>query len=75
MAASPGSRDDRMVGRAGLTPFTNLERVTMERVTRIEPALSAWESERSRLLRGLTCVARCLEMTVANRWLPGLMAP
>ena len=41
MVASPGSRDDRMVWRAGLTPFTNLERVT-----RIELALSAWESVR-----------------------------
>ena len=36
--------------------------------------LSAWESERSGLLCSLTCLARCLEMTVANRWLPGLMA-
>jgi hypothetical protein len=42
MVASPGSRDDRMVGRAGLTPFTNLERVTG-----IELALSAWELDRS----------------------------
>ena len=69
MVASPGSRDDRMVGRAGLTPFKNLERVTG-----IEPALSAWEAERSGLLCSLTCVARCLGMTVAYRWLPGLMA-
>ena len=23
---------------------------------------------------GLTCLARCLEVTVANRWSPGLMA-
>jgi hypothetical protein len=45
---------------------------TLERVTGIEPALSAWESERSGLLCSLTCLARCLEMTVANRWLPGL---
>ena len=43
MVASPGSRDDRMVGRAGLTPFKNLERVTG-----IEPALSAWEAVRLR---------------------------
>jgi hypothetical protein len=69
MVASPGSRDDRMVGRAGLTPFKNLERMT-----RIEPALSAWESERSRLLCGLTCGMRCPEVTVANRWSPRLMA-
>jgi hypothetical protein len=27
----------------------------MERVTRIELALSAWEAERFRLVRGLTC--------------------
>ena len=45
-----------------------------ERVTGIEPALSAWEAERSGLLYGLTCLPRCLEVTVANRWLPGLMA-
>jgi hypothetical protein len=43
MVASPGSRDDRMVGRAGLTPFRNLERVMG-----IELALSAWESVRLR---------------------------
>jgi hypothetical protein len=46
----------------------------LERVTGIEPALSAWEAERSGLLYGLTCLPRCLEVTVANRWLPGLMA-
>ena len=74
MAASPGSRDDRMVGRAGLTPFTNLERVTMERVTRIEPALSAWEFVRIWLVCGLTWGARCPGVTVRYRSSPGLMA-
>ena len=33
--------------------------LTVERVTGIEPALSAWESVRLRLLLGLTCGARC----------------
>jgi hypothetical protein len=47
---------------------------TIDGVTGIEPALSAWEAERSGLLYGLTCPPRCLEVTVANRWLPGLMA-
>jgi hypothetical protein len=31
----------------------------VERVTGIEPALSAWESVQSGLLSGLTCAASC----------------
>ena len=44
------------------------------RMTGIEPALSAWEAERSGLLCSLTCRARCPEVTVTNRWTPRLMA-
>ena len=69
MAASPGSRNDRMVGRAGLTPFTNLERVT-----RIELALSAWEAERLRLFDVLTWQIRCSVVTVVDPSSPRLMA-
>jgi hypothetical protein len=50
-----------------------LERVTLERVTGIEPALSAWEAERCELRTGLTCAARCPPLTVRDRWLPGLI--
>jgi hypothetical protein len=71
MVASPGSRDDRMVGRAGLTPFKNLERVT---VTGIEPALSAWEAERCELRTGLACTGRAPRLTVRDRPSPRLMA-
>ena len=46
----------------------------LERVTRIELALSAWESVRLRLLLGLTCGARCPRVTVRDPLLPGLMA-
>jgi hypothetical protein len=49
------------------------ERVT-ERVTGIEPALSAWESVRSGQLSGLTCWAGCPWVTVRDPFLPGLMA-
>ena len=68
MVASPGSRDDRMVGRAGLTPFTNLERVT-----RIELAMSAWESAPS---RALTCPELRSWLSASDREIPvftGLM--
>jgi hypothetical protein len=69
MVASPGSRDDRMAGRAGLTPFTNLERVT-----RIELALSAWESVRYRLPQPLTCGVGCPRLAVRVRSSPRLIA-
>jgi hypothetical protein len=45
-----------------------------ERVTGIEPALSAWESVRSGLLWGLTCETWCPRVTVRDRSSRGLMA-
>src|SRR5690348_16533300 len=60
--------NEKLAGRAirkvGLT----------ERVTGIEPALSAWESERSGLPRGLTCESKCPRVIVGNRLSPRLMA-
>jgi hypothetical protein len=47
---------------------------TVERVTGIEPALSAWESVPSGLLSGLTCGAGCPRVTVTDRSSPWLMA-
>ena len=66
MAASPGSRDDRIVGRAGLTPFKNLKRVT-----RIEPALSAWELMGAKPITGPTGAGRSPRVTVRGRPSPG----
>ena len=59
-----------------LRPETNAlaARSHLERVTGIEPALSAWESVRSGLLCGLTCAAGCPRVTVIDRSSPGLMA-
>jgi hypothetical protein len=48
-------------------------RLAAERLTRIELALSTWESERSGLPRGRTCVSKCPRVTVGNRQAPGLM--
>jgi hypothetical protein len=45
-----------------------------ERVTGIEPALSAWESVRFQLVCGLTCGSGCPRVTVRDRSSPGLMA-
>jgi hypothetical protein len=45
-----------------------------ERVTGIEPALSAWESAQPALLCGLTCGAGCPRVTVTDPSSPGLMA-
>jgi len=53
-------------------PLTWKEAV--ERVTRIELALSAWESVLSRRFCGLTCAAGCPPVTVTDPSLPGLMA-
>jgi hypothetical protein len=39
-----------------------------------EHALSAWESVRFRLLRGLTCGSGCPRVSARDRSLPGLMA-
>ena len=46
----------------------------MERVTGIEPALSAWESDRSGPLTGLTWAADAPLVTVMDPVTPGLMA-
>ena len=46
----------------------------VERVTGIEPALSAWEAARSGLLCGLTCGAGCPRVTASDRSSPRLMA-
>ena len=45
-----------------------------ERVTGIEPALSAWESVLSELLHGLSCEAGCPLVSVRTPSLPWLMA-
>ena len=46
----------------------------VERVTRIELALSAWESDRITLSEGLTWWFDYPLLTVTDPWLPGLMA-
>jgi hypothetical protein len=46
----------------------------LERVTRIELALSAWEVERSRMIAALTWQLRCSLVTVATPSSPCLMA-
>jgi hypothetical protein len=46
----------------------------VERVTRIELALSAWEVEQSRPLAALTCESRCPLVTVVAPLSPWLMA-
>jgi hypothetical protein len=46
----------------------------VERVTRIELALSAWEVQRSRLLAALTCGCRCPLVAVVAPSSPWLMA-
>jgi hypothetical protein len=46
----------------------------LERVTRIELALSAWESVPSGLSCGLTCGAGCPRVTVRDPSSPELMA-
>jgi hypothetical protein len=40
----------------------------VERVTRIELALSAWETERLRLNRRLTCRSEWTGVAVADPW-------
>ena len=52
-----------------------VERVTVsERVTGIEPALSAWESHRSGLLTALTWATDAPLVTVIDPMTPRLMA-
>jgi hypothetical protein len=46
----------------------------MERVTRIELALSAWESDRSPPLRPMTSQDRAPPVPVTDPGLPGLIA-
>jgi hypothetical protein len=46
----------------------------VERVTRIELALSAWESDRIASLEGLTWRFDCPCLPVTDPWFPGLMA-
>jgi hypothetical protein len=46
----------------------------VERVMRIELALSAWESDRNTPSVGLTWWFDCPQLAVADPWLPGLMA-
>jgi hypothetical protein len=64
--------NDPRLGRHGLAenPLTCAFR--LERVTRIEPALSAWESAPSRLLCGLTCGAGCPRATVRGPVVTGV---
>jgi hypothetical protein len=51
-----------------------LVRHCLERVTGIEPALSAWESDRSGPLTAMTWAAEAPVVTVMNPVTPGLMA-
>jgi hypothetical protein len=51
-----------------------LGRYCLERVTRIELALSAWESDRSGLLTALTWTSDAPLVTVMDLVTPGLMA-
>jgi hypothetical protein len=46
----------------------------LERVTGIEPALSAWEAVPSGPVTCLTCEAGCPRVTVRDPSSPGLMA-
>src|SRR5262249_22727636 len=46
----------------------------VERGTGIEPALSAWESDRSGPLTALNCTANVPQVTARDRMNPGLMA-
>ncbi len=46
----------------------------VERVTRIELALSAWEAERLRLIRALTCQPQVSALAVVDPSSPWLMA-
>jgi hypothetical protein len=66
--------DDPRLARPGFAVSPLTCAFSVERVTGIEPALSAWESVRSALLRGLTCGAGCPLVTVRYRSSPGLMA-
>jgi hypothetical protein len=50
------------------------ERVTVERVTRIELALSAWESDRSGRVTGLTWTSDVPRVTVIDPATPGSQA-
>jgi hypothetical protein len=53
-------RSRRTVGTSAPWPSSlPSDLLAMERVTGIEPALSAWESVPSGLLHGLTCKAAC----------------
>jgi hypothetical protein len=51
-----------------------LGRHCLERVTGIEPALSAWESDRSRPLTALSWAVDAPLVTVMDPAIPGLMA-
>src|SRR5580658_3622710 len=67
------SYDPRLV-RPGLAESPLTCGYTLERVTRIGLALSAWESAPSRLLCPLTCGTDRPSVTVRDRSSPGLMA-
>ena len=58
-----------MVGRP-----PELGTLVVERVTGIEPALSAWESDRSGSLAALTWAPNVPLVTAIDRMTPGLMA-
>jgi hypothetical protein len=67
--------DDPRLIRLGLVegPLNCASR--LERVTGIEPALSAWESVPSGLLYRLNCGAGCPRVTVRDRSSPGVNGP
>jgi hypothetical protein len=60
-------RQDHGIQRSSLT-------FGLERVTRIELALSAWEVQRSAPLCCVTCVAASPSVTVTAPFDPGLIA-
>src|SRR5215831_31490 len=72
MARGPTERLERSRPRLETHPLTWA--FTWERVTRIELALSAWESDRSKPLTALTWVLDAPLVTVMNPAAPGVMA-
>src|ERR1019366_6096702 len=71
MAPKMGDGPRKVQSDSGITALT--WSFLVERVTRIELALSAWESDRTTPPGGLTWQFECPLLTVTDPWLPGLM--
>jgi len=69
----PQSWRARDLGSQGSDPVV-ARRLSAERVTRIELALSAWESGETLMSVAMSCAYRCPRVTVIARRSPGLMA-